>query len=599
MKKINKKHVIAYCFIGMFSCMFIACKSTKPVVSAQPKDVKSEQKISIREERQQRMVDALFIDAVKEIAIENYPQAINLLKQVVSLDPNHSAAFYEMAKLLAQQHYFNEALTFAEKAHKLDKNNEWYALVLADLYNMTRNYAKSATLLEELAKKHPENIEYAYAWANTYLYANQPKKAIGVYEWMKKEYGVLEDISMQLYKIYVSTGNINAANKEMETLTLTYPREPQYFKMLAENYMMQKKYPLAKKYYDSAYMLNPNDPYIHLSYASYYRKTGEIDRSLKELDSALTNTNLDYGMKLQSVTLYFTEDSVFFETYKEQALQMLTSITKQYPSEAGGFVILGQYYQEVKNEKEAVLAWRKALSIDSSSFEVWQQLLITEITLNDSTGIIKDGTRALELFPEQPSLYYLTAAGYDLIKDYQKSIQLLKQALPMVVYNDELKAMILLSLAINYDEVGEYALSDYSYEELLRIDPDHAMALNNYAYNLAVRKKRLDEAEKMAKHALSLDPKSTYFLDTYGWVLYQQGKYIEAEKYLAKAIDPAVVGQASISMENYEHYGDVLWKLGQYEKALNYWKKAETLCKGNCPALLEKKIKEKKLIETE
>lgn len=40
----------------------------------------------------------------------------------------------------------------------------------------------------------------------------------------------------------------------------------------------------------------------------------------------------------------------------------------------------------------------------------------------------------------------------------------------------------------------------------------------------------------MSKKSLVLQPDSKSFLDTYGWILFQQGKYAEAKTYIEKAI---------------------------------------------------------------
>ncbi len=94
----------------------------------------------------------------------------------------------------------------------------------------------------------------------------------------------------------------------------------------------------------------------------------------------------------------------------------------------------------------------------------------------------------------------------------------------------------------------------------------------------------------MARRAVDLDPENGANQDTYGWVLYMQGKYKEAEKWIGKAIrnreESAVV---------LEHYGDVLYKLGNKKGAVKYWEKA--LKKGQGSEFLEKKVKDKILYE--
>jgi hypothetical protein len=61
--------------------------------------------------------------------------------------------------------------------------------------------------------------------------------------------------------------------------------------------------------------------------------------------------------------------------------------------------------------------------------------------------------------------------------------------------------------------------------------------------------------------------------------------------YFEKAMDKGGSGRQAIV----EHYGDVLSKLNEVDKAVENWKKSEEL--GNTSSLLKKKITEKKYLE--
>ena len=77
-------------------------------------------------------------------------------------------------------------------------------------------------------------------------------------------------------------------------------------------------------------------------------------------------------------------------------------------------------------------------------------------------------------------------------------------------------------------------------------------------------------------------------MDTYGWILFQQKKYTEAEVWLSKA---ASLGPANATI--LEHYGDVLYKMNKTAEALQKWNAAKD-AGGNSEELF-KKIKDKKL----
>jgi len=89
----------------------------------------------------------------------------------------------------------------------------------------------------------------------------------------------------------------------------------------------------------------------------------------------------------------------------------------------------------------------------------------------------------------------------------------------------------------------------------------------------------------MSGITIKAEPMNPTFLDTYGWILYEQGSYLMAKIYIEKAIE---YSKDNPSADIFEHYGDVLYKTGEKEKALEQWKKAKEL--GSDSDTLDKKI---------
>jgi Tfp pilus assembly protein PilF len=125
---------------------------------------------------------------------------------------------------------------------------------------------------------------------------------------------------------------------------------------------------------------------------------------------------------------------------------------------------------------------------------------------------------------------------------------------------------VLSSLGLAYDALKMSAESDSTYEKALRLDSGYALVLNNYAYSLSERGIQLDRAMKMSQEALRKDSTNSSYLDTYGWIMYQLGRYEEAALYIKKAID---IGDASSVV--LEHLGDVYDKLNRSDEAKKYW----------------------------
>jgi Tfp pilus assembly protein PilF len=134
----------------------------------------------------------------------------------------------------------------------------------------------------------------------------------------------------------------------------------------------------------------------------------------------------------------------------------------------------------------------------------------------------------------------------------------------------------------------DYAQSDKAFEDALKIDADNTYVLNNYAYFLSLRRTNLEKAEKLSKKTIELKPNDRNYMDTYGWILYQQKKYPEAAEWL-KTASKLGPGNPNIL----EHYGDVLFRLNKPTEALLQWNAARQA--GGNSESLNKKIKDKKL----
>ena len=76
-------------------------------------------------------------------------------------------------------------------------------------------------------------------------------------------------------------------------------------------------------------------------------------------------------------------------------------------------------------------------------------------------------------------------------------------------------------------------------------------------------------AEDYVRRALEQEPQNPAYLDSLGWVLYQQGRYEEALSSLEEAVGHSLQPDPTIV----EHLGDVLVKLGRPEEAVTSWQR--------------------------
>jgi tetratricopeptide (TPR) repeat protein len=530
-----------------------------------------------------------YYEASKQKIIGNYDKAIDLYKKCLDQDPADAAAMYEIASIYADQGNSTEAIPFAEKAVKQDMSNKWYKILLIQLYQAQGKYTEAGDYLSQLIVAEPNNIEYYEDQALNYIYNNDYKNAIKSYDILEQKLGMNEDISIQKEKIYIMMGKPDKAIEEIQKLSKAYPEEPRYLEMLAELYMTAGMDDQALATYNEILRIDPGNPYINISLSDYYRKKGDRAKSLEYLKAGFANPELDIDSEVSILLAYYSVNEIY-NTYKDEAFELADIMIKAHPDDPKAYSIYADFLVQDKKYAEARDAFLKVISLDSTKYLVWEQLLYVESELGNNKAIQSESKRALELFPEQPMLYLFAGSSSFQQKDFETAAGYFKTGVNFVVDNDKMLAQFYSYLGDTYFQLKDNQHSDEAYEKALKIEPSNALVLNNYAYYLSLRNVNLEKAEQMAKKAVELDPTNGSNQDTYGWVLFKLGKYEDAQTWIEKAIqtgeDSAVV---------LEHYGDVMWKTGNKKDAVKYWEKAAKAGEGS--EFLEKKVQDKTYYE--
>jgi len=100
--------------------------------------------------------------------------------------------------------------------------------------------------------------------------------------------------------------------------------------------------------------------------------------------------------------------------------------------------------------------------------------------------------------------------------------------------------------------------------------PDDVGLNNDYGFMLADATRDLDEAERMVRLAVAVEPTQPAYLDSWAWVLYKRERFEEALTWMRRAL--ALSDRPDPEM--HEHLGDILWRLGDREEAARAWRAA-------------------------
>lgn len=567
--------------------VFTSCKSQKSGLSDTSK---SEHKTTSLSDKELVQLKFLFFEANKDRILGNFELAETHYSQALKIDPNNAASMYELSGIYAYQGNKSRALFFSKKASEIDPKNVWYQLQYATCLKDSKQGAGVTHVYERLVKDNPGNYDFYYELANSFLAINKSSEAIKVYEKIENNIGVTEESSMQKLKIYKNTNNIDKAVEEAKKLIKAFPKEGKYYGILGELYQDKGLFDKALQAYNDLLVIDPTNAYVHLSLADLYRNQKQNEKAFQEIKIAFQSKELDIDTKVKILLSYYSITETFSEL-KADADELCKIIVAVHPDEAKAFSIYGDFLFRDKKYEAARKEYRMSISLDKEKYALWNQLLVIESELNDYVSMQKESKDAMELFPNQAAPYFFSGIANVQLKNYQTAVDDLTEGKEFVFDNNLLLSQFYATIGDAQNQLKNNNESDAAYDKSLELDPTNVYVLNNYAYYLSLRNKNLEKAESMSKKSNELEPNNNSYQDTYGWVLYQLKKYDDAKVWVGKAIENG--GKANGTL--LEHYGDILFQLGDKNAAINYWIEAKKYS-GHSDAI-EKKIADKKLYE--
>ena len=156
------------------------------------------------------------------------------------------------------------------------------------------------------------------------------------------------------------------------------------------------------------------------------------------------------------------------------------------------------------------------------------ELLVADGDLDGAAGVIAEARRG------RPASIDLLVAEAELLHarhDTGAGRRLLEKAVAKRPGSIALR----FALASFEDRVGDLVRAVEHAEAIVQARDDHVGALNLAGYALAKRGRDLDRAEKHLARARELSPGDPAILDSWGWLLYRQGRLAEAERALDRA----------------------------------------------------------------
>ncbi len=502
--------------------------------------------------------------------------------------------------------------SFVDKYPDDSNEAEYYAL-LAQLLD---TLPESARVLERLYTRQPDRPEILIALARIYNGMGDLGKSIAALDSFEAHGKMNDEIAATRISMRIEQGDTAGAMADMNRLLTKYPTDVKYQVLKGQLYAFVEQTDSALAWLENVEREDTASALPKLALANIYKERNDSVSYDKMIYGALLTEDLEMEDKISILTDYL-QDLISEKQDTVRGNYLFRVLNDQYPHEPELLDLAARYNAAKGNPLAAIEEIRYAIDQDPDNAAYWQQLMSYQIFANQCYAAIDTYDEAQEHLEDVTDLKFLYAVAAQTIGDYDTAVgvyeSLIRAMVPDISCTDSvdksklrnLEYFDLYKLSGYYTSIGDiYFMAErlaeafHAYDNALTIFPDNALAMNNYAYFLALEGKEEDlpRAAEMSKRSNELVTDNATYMDTYAWILFLQHDYTTALQYQSAAVEKAEA-DGEHNADLYAHYGDILFMNGKPDEALAYWKKAletnDNELKEKDIKLLKKKIEHK------
>lgn len=509
-------------------------------------------------------------------------EAIAEFKKCLVIRQDDDAVYFALSQLELKRDNEPEASNYILQAAELDPKNIWYTQELAYMYFKRQDFPKAVSQFEKLVANEPRNIEWQYGYAESLLKSGDVPGAIGALDKTQDQVGLNPQLSIQKYELYMEIEKPEEALNEIVVARETYASDAQLIATLVDHYFDAGENDKAVEMLEALVIADPENGRAHLALADVYRREGKKAKSYVALNKAFKASDVTVDNKMR-ILMTINESSTAIDP---EVYELVDIMVEQYPTSAKAHSIHGDFLLGANKNDEALAAYKKALKYDENQFPIWKQVLIMQYQSGANESLYMDSKACLELFPTSTTVYILNGLAANQTKRHEEAIDALSVGYELIINDVPMQAEFCGQLGDAYFGLKDYSEAKRYYEKGLKLDPRSLLLRKNFALGLARANIDLEIAESMIIEATDAASGQVDFIDTYGFVLFQKGDYAAAKLKFEEAYELDDLNESIL-----EHLGDVAFKLGSVENAVEWWNKAKSIRSND---LLEKKINDKK-----
>lgn len=545
-----------------------------------------------------------YFEGLRHDLESNPDAAYECYRRAVELNPDNAEAGYALG-LLRLSVRTDTMFSDVERQKTLDYMRRFVDLYPGDtdeglFYGYTVGQVdttgESIRVLEQVYAQNPENSMVLVYLSQAYASQGKKDQAIEALDRFEANEGLSPTLTLHKMSLLMEARDTTGAIREADRLIADSPHEYPPLILKGNLYEVLQQPDSAEHYYLKAQTMAPEASAPKVALMEVYGDRGDSTAYDNKVYEVLLTEDMEREQKTQLLAKYL-QKLVDDKQNTQRGDYLFSVLQSQYPHEPEVLNLAARYSAAKNNYADAAEQISYAIDLDPNNMDYWRQLMFYQVSAGDAPAALKTYDRAAKAITPDRSMKLYGAMLLQEIKDYDGArdryaalIHEVDSGLPIngKVELKKVRRDISLEdldfLSAVYTSMGDcaYSASDTAmayqdYDNALELNPDNALAANNYAYFSSMSGGDLEKARKLSEQSMrGINADNPTYLDTYAWILYLQGDKEKALEYQRKAVEGSErTGRTESTI--FDHYGDILNSLDRKEEALEYWLKAKEL----------------------
>ena len=508
-------------------------------------------------------------------------EALNFYEMAYEFDPWSRELMGLVVRGYMKAGRYGQALSLVMNREKLGALTSDDYRMMAGIYWKTGEYLKAAETTEKISDKEETDI---FSLAMMYEAIGNTAGALRRYKEVYRSNDSSFLLALKILRMQVEQKQFAGAESLAVAVQERHGEKAELLDLRGALAIAQGDTAAALDYFGRALVVDSLYENSLRNAARVYLQRNDYGKAIpyyETLFRAAGINNAEYGRTL--AMLYY-----YSRRYADAENHMVAQ-AEEFVDDPEYHLYLGLVFAAQEKNEQARIEIEKSIVLREDYAEAWRELINLSLREKNYDEAFKTAGRYSARSPLDCAALRLAGYALSLKKQYAGALPYFSK----VVKIDSMDAGGWFELGSCYERNGDITAAADAFRRVLRLRPGDPAASNYLGYMWAEKGMELDSAEILLESALTKDPANGAFLDSYAWVLYQQGNLDKAYLFITEAIvrinnDPVV----------FEHLGDILHKRNDiagaakaYCKSLEYGPdKPDQVRKKiiNCESLLHK-----------